>query len=93
MKREQFVEAFLEGSKLTSVDRDTLVNNLVGMLFDLRKTVSSQKEHIAYMDDIARDSDWTMNCRSCGQTYEPDCELSEMSNEGNYCGKNQWCCP
>jgi hypothetical protein len=92
MKREQFVETFLEGSKLTAVDRDTLVNNLVGMVFDLRKTVSSQKEHIAYMDDIARGS-VMMNCRSCGKSYEPDCELSEMSHESNFCGGSERCCP
>lgn len=93
MKREQFINTFLEGSTLTSVNTDGLMRNLVGMVFDLRSKISEHNEHIAYMDDIARTTDWEMKCRSCGQSWTPDCELSEMSHEGNYCGRSEFCCP
>jgi hypothetical protein len=93
MKREQFINTFLEGSTLTSVNTDGLIRNLVGMVFDLRVKVSDHKDHLEYMDDIARANDIEMTCRSCGNKYELPCELSEMSHEGNYCGRSEFCCP
>jgi hypothetical protein len=93
MKREQFVNTFLEGSTLTSTSPDTLIRNLVGMVFDLRSKISGHEEHIAYMDDVARENDIKMTCRSCQNKYEIPCELSEVSNEGNYCGGSERCCP
>lgn len=91
MTKEEFVKTFLEGAALAP--QDALVRSLVGIVYDLRKTTSIQAEHIDYMDDVARDNTISVTCRSCRESFEPDCELSEISHEGNYCGKNQWCCP
>lgn len=91
MNREDFVATFLEGASFSKPDE--VIQSLVGMVYDLRRAVRFKAEHIEYMDDIARDNTISMNCRSCRESFEPDCELSEISHEGNYCGKNQWCCP
>jgi hypothetical protein len=91
VKKEDFVTAFLEGAALAP--KNELLHHLVEQLYDTRQTVYRQREQIEYMDEIARDNTISMSCRSCKDSYEPDCELSEMSHEGNYCGKNQWCCP
>lgn len=94
MNKEAFIKSFLEGVDMTGVtSKETLIQNLLGVVYDARKKNESHLEHIEYMDEIARENDWEMTCRSCQQSYSPDCELSEMSHEGNYCGKNQWCCP
>lgn len=91
MNKEEFVSTFLEGAGLA--DNKGLTYTLVGMVYDLRKTVKDLKEHISYMDDVAGDSGFTMQCRSCQKSYQPDCELSEVSHEGNYCGGSERCCP
>lgn len=91
MNKEDFVATFLEGA--TYSNPSDILECLVGMVYDLRRDVRSKKEHIEYMDEIARDNTISMHCRSCRDSWEPDCELSEISHEGNYCGKNQWCCP
>lgn len=94
MIKEQFIKAFLEGVELSGEKpKETLIYNLLGIVFDLRKTVVGKDETIEFMNDVARDSGWSMTCRSCGESFEPDCELSEMHNAMVYCGKNQWCCP
>ena len=90
-KRDAFIEAFLDGQSISPVTMQ--LRRLVGMVYDLRSEVKGYKEHIAYMDDIARDHEIKMNCRSCGEVYVPDCELSELSDEGNYCGRSERCCP
>lgn len=93
MKKQEFVDTFLEGVNLSGANKEELLKTMVGMVFELRSTAKAHKEHIAYMDDVARDHNITMNCRSCGQSYFPDCELSEISDEGNYCGRSERCCP
>lgn len=91
MKKEEFISAFMEGA--AHAPQDITLKSLVGVVFDLRKKLSEHKEHIEYMDEIARSNTISLNCRSCDNSYEPDCELSEMSHEGNYCGRNEWCTP
>lgn len=94
MIKNDFVKAFLEGVTLTGENsRETLIFNLVGMVFDLRSQIDGNKKHIAYMDDIARENDIHMVCRSCQNKWQPDCELSEINDEGNFCGKDEFCCP
>lgn len=46
---------------------------------------ASYVSHIEYMDEVARAGGLTIKCRGCGEYYELPCELSEMSDEGNYC--------
>lgn len=91
MTKDEFVKSFLEGA--THAPQDILVKSLVGIVYDLRNTIDVKTEHMEYMDDLARANTISMNCRSCGDSWEPDCELSEISHEGNYCGKSEWCCP
>lgn len=91
MGREDFINTFLEGAGLA--ENTGLTYTLVGMVYDLRQTARKQREHIEYMDDVARDSGFSMECRSCQKSYQPDCELSEVSHEGNYCGGSERCCP
>lgn len=95
MNKQEFVDTFLEGCELTPF-RHT-IESLLSKLYDERETVKSLIEKhenvIEFMNDVARDSDWSMKCNSCGDDYTPDCELSEMFGSENYCGKNQWCCP
>lgn len=91
MKRDDFINTFLEGS--SRVPKEDLVLELIGKVFDERSTVAKFVETIDFMNDVARDSGWSMNCRSCGKSYQPDCELSEMFGSENYCGGSQWCTP
>lgn len=95
MEREEFIATFLEGAELTPFANT--IESLVGKLYDSRSKLESVREKyehtIEFMNDTARDSGWSMKCRCCGESYEPDCELSEMFGAENYCGKNQWCCP
>lgn len=93
MKKDDFVKSFLEGASLNNGVPDIMIRNLVGMVFDLRSQIDGHKKHIAYMDDIARDNRIEMECRSCQNKWVPDCELSEISDEGNFCGKNEFCTP
>lgn len=91
MNKEEYVKAFLEGAAFAP--QGEVMYALVEQVFDLRKQVYAKHEQIEFMNDVARDSGWSMECRSCKESYEPDCELSEMFGSENYCGKNQWCCP
>lgn len=95
MTKDEFVKTFLEGAELTPFMHT--IESLVGKVYDERTKLEGLREKlehtIEFMDDVARDSGWTVNCRSCGDSYQPDCELSEMFGAQNYCGKNQWCCP
>lgn len=93
MNKQEFVDSFLEGVNLSGANKEELLKIMVGMVFDLRSAVKGHKEHIAYMDDIARDHEITMTCRSCKEKHVPDCELSEISDECNYCGRSERCCP
>ena len=91
MKKEEYVKAFLEGAAFAP--QGEVMHHLVEQVFDLRQQIYAKHDHMEYMDDLARDNTISMKCRSCGDSWEPDCELSEIRHEGNYCGKNQWCCP
>lgn len=91
MTRDDFIKTYLEGA--TFAPPGVLVYDLVGKIYDCRKTQYELYDKIRFMDDIARDTEWTMNCRSCGQAFEPDCELSEMFGAEVYCGKSDRCCP
>lgn len=91
MTKDEFRETYLEGGILT--DKLKLLGFTIDGLYDAREQVKHLQELIEFMNDVARDCDWSMKCRSCGDDYTPDCELSEMFGAENYCGKNQWCCP
>lgn len=90
-KKEAFIDAFLDGQAIASTDEQ--LRRLTGMVYDLRIKVKTRDTIMEDMDEIARDNGWTVKCRSCGETYSPDIELSEYSHEGNYCGKSEFCCP
>lgn len=90
-QRDLYIDTFLEGASIAPVEMQRRA--LVGMVYDLRAKVKSHEVIMADMDDIARDNGWTVKCRSCGEVYSPDIELSEFSHEGNYCGKSEHCCP
>ncbi|AEO14575.1 hypothetical protein MT_57029 [Pseudomonas phage phiPto-bp6g] len=92
-KREQFIEAFLSGIKVVISDNDKILRSLTGLLYDERAKVKSRDEVIEFCDDIARDTDWSMKCRSCGNNFTPDCELSEMFHAEVYCGRSEFCTP
>lgn len=95
MTRDEFVYTFLEGAELSPFTKT--IESLVGKLYDEREKSKGIRDKfedtIEFMNKVARDSGWTMNCRSCGDSYQPDCELSEMFGAENYCGKSEWCCP
>jgi hypothetical protein len=91
MTKDEFVKTFLEGAQHSP--EGATISNLLGIVYDLRKTVHSKNDQIGFMDDTARDCGWTLNCRSCGESYQPDCELSEMYGSENYCGRNEFCTP
>lgn len=91
MKKDDYIKAFLEGAALAP--QGEVIMYLVDMLYEARQTNYRQREHIEYMDDVARENTISVTCRSCERSFEPDCELSEISHEGNYCGRNEFCCP
>ena len=91
MTKDEYIKAFFEGAALAPVGEVSYY--LIDQLYETRQQVYRQREQIEFMDDVARDSGWSMKCRTCGNDYEPDCELSEMHGAQNYCGRNQWCTP
>ncbi|MNC36944.1 hypothetical protein D3C75_854890 [compost metagenome] len=91
MTKDEFIKAFFEGSALAP--QGTVMQYLAEQMYELRQQVYSKHEQIEFMDEVARDNGWSMKCRSCGKSYEPDCELSEMFGSENYCGGSQWCTP
>lgn len=96
MESKKFAEAFIEGvqsSVIGKVDFSATAYNLAVMLYDTREQVSKLQALIAEMDMHARDNTIEVRCRSCGDNYAPDCELSELAFSEHYCGKNQWCTP
>lgn len=93
MKRDQFVETFMEGLNTGTSDYEKTTTVLVGMLFEARAKNALLTEKIEGMDDIARDNTIEVRCRSCQKDYVPDCELSELEGSEFYCGGSEWCCP
>lgn len=91
MTRDEFIKAYLEGAELAP--KGELLYQLVGQLYDDRKVKQEMFEQIEFMDDVARNTRWTMTCRSCEKDFEPDCELSEMFGSEVYCGGSDRCCP
>lgn len=62
-----------------------LINQMKTSESDINKLKESHKEHLDYMDEVARTSGITAKCRGCGEYYDFPCDLSEFSEEGNYC--------
>lgn len=62
-----------------------LINQMKASEVSIDKLKESHKEHLEYMDEIARDNGIQVRCRGCGEKYEIPVELSEMNEEGNYC--------
>ena len=95
MTRDYFIKTYMEGASLTPFI--TTIESLLGKLYDARSSFENlieKHEHtIEFMDDVARNTRWTMTCRSCGKDFEPDCELSEMFGAEVYCGGSDRCCP
>lgn len=95
MKRDDFIKTYLEGAEMTPFM--ITIESLIGKLYDARKNVEEVREEyehtIEFMDDVARNTRWTMKCRSCEKDFEPDCELSEMFGSEVYCGGSDRCCP
>lgn len=91
MKRDEFIKTYLEGAALAPYG--DLMYLLVGQLYDDRQVKQQMLEKIEFMDSVARETDWTMECRSCLQSFAPDCELSEMYGAERYCGRSERCCP
>lgn len=66
---------------------EVLITQMKTAEHDINKLKESHKEHLEYMDEIARDNDVQVRCRGCGERYEIPVELSEMNEEGNYCNR------
>lgn len=92
-KREMFIDAFIAGARAVPSDTEKLLRSLTGLLYDERAKVKQREETIAFCDEIAREFEWTLECRSCEKDFAPDCELSEMHGAERYCGGSDRCCP
>lgn len=92
-KRDMFIDAFIAGTRAVPSDTEKLLRSLTGLLYDERAKVKERDATIAFCDDIARNTSWSMTCRSCEKDFEPDCELSEMFGAEVYCGGSDRCCP
>ena len=64
---------------------EVLITQMKTSEHDINKLKESHKEHLEYMDEVARTSGITAKCRGCGECSDVPCELSEFSEEGNYC--------
>lgn len=60
---------------------------------DSNQKIKNLKIQIEDMDAIARNHEIQVTCRSCHELFTPDCELSEITPDGSYCGKDHFCCP
>lgn len=85
------IRALLHEVKQLKERNQSIAEKLVYLSKDnedsINKLKESHKEHLEYMDEIARDNDIQVRCRSCGEKYEIPVELSEMNEEGNYCNR------
>lgn len=104
MTKEQFKESFIEAVTLSGGNMNVAAFNLAGCIYDLRLEIESLKtnalqvarrhsQHLDEIDLIASENEWLVNCRSCGKAYQPDYNISEFSQEGNYCGGSERCLP
>lgn len=93
MKDKEYQDAFMEGVRLSGGTVNQAIFNLLSSVCAYREQVAHLQETIGGMNDIARDCGWSVECRSCKESFEPDCELSEMVGSEYYCGKSEWCCP
>lgn len=64
---------------------EQLINQIKSSEDNVNKLKVAHKEHLEYMDEIARDNGIQVRCRGCGEKYDLPCELSEFGEEGNYC--------
>lgn len=90
-KRDAFVEAFLDGQSISPVPMQ--LRRLVGMVYDLRSEVNSAKNQLANIDSEFSCANIEVKCRSCGNYYRMDYEVSQFTQEMSYCGGSDKCLP
>lgn len=104
MKKHEFVDSFLEGvnlgidnteKKLTLQERESLkkFKVLVGMVFDERAKVKQLTNRIEEIDSEFACANIEVKCRSCGNYYRMDYEVSQFTQEMSYCGGSDKCLP
>lgn len=54
---------------------------------------SGHKAQLEIIDDVASRNNINVPCRSCGEHYEIDWELSKYDPDTSYCGRSDRCCP
>lgn len=59
----------------------------------LHKVLADHQDHLDIIDEVASRHDINVPCRSCGENYEIDWELSKYDPETSYCGRSERCCP
>ncbi len=91
MTEQDYINAFMEGASLAP--KDDVIYFLLSKSYWLQDQVRNLKDAIEVMDDIARDNNITLKCRSCGKRYEIPCELSEVDPDYNYCNGSHFCTP
>lgn len=55
--------------------------------------VVDHQTQLNIIDEVASNHTITVPCRSCGEHYEIDWELSKYDPETSYCGRSDRCCP
>ena len=89
INENEVIRALLHEVKTLKARNQSVAEDLINQMkiseYNINKLKESYKEHLEYMDEIARDNDITVQCRGCGERYEIPVELSEMNEEGNYC--------
>lgn len=90
-KRDTFIDAFLDGQSISPVPMQ--LRRLVGMVYDLRSEVKGVKNQLAHIDSEFACANIEVKCRSCGNYYRMDYEVSQFTQEMSYCGESDKCLP
>lgn len=90
-KRDVFIDAFLDGQSISPVPMQ--LRRLVGMVYDLRSEVKVVKNQLAHIDSEFACANIEVKCRSCGNYYNMDYEVSQFTQEMSYCGGSDRCLP
>lgn len=90
-KRDLYIDTFLEGASIAPVEMR--LRALVGMVYDLRSEVKGVKNQLSHIDSEFAHANIEVKCRSCGNYYSMDYEVSQFTQEMSYCGGSDKCLP
>lgn len=59
----------------------------------IEKLIADHKAHLEEIDELVQDCTMKVPCRSCGEYYALDYEVSLYKADTSYCGRSDSCCP